>query len=85
MLKMIVKENKTENVLLKEEQVQAYSELKETAKRRMGLKPIVEDIPMKKIRNKIDNTTAALILIEIAYKEGKINDRTYNNIQKKYA
>ena len=32
----------------------------------------------------IDNTTAALILIEIAYKEGKINEKTYSNIQKKY-
>lgn len=82
---MIVKENKIEKVLLKEETVQVYSELKKTAKRRRGLKSIVDEIPMKKTRYKIDNTTAALLLIEIAYKEGKINDRTYNNIQKKYA
>jgi cellobiose-specific phosphotransferase system component IIC len=35
--------------------------------------------------NKIDNTTSALLLIEIAYKEGKINEKTYKNIQKKYS
>ena len=34
--------------------------------------------------NKIDNTSAALLLIQIAYKEGKINEKTYKNIQKKY-
>lgn len=34
--------------------------------------------------NKIDKTTSALLLIEIAYKEGKINEKTYKNIQKKY-
>jgi hypothetical protein len=39
----------------------------------------------RNVIKKIDTRSAALILIEIAYSEGKINERTYANIQRKYA
>lgn len=82
---MIVKENKSEKVLLKNEQVQSYLGLGETIGNQNNSNNITEEKAKKKIMNKIENTTAALLLIGIAYKEGKINERTYNNIHKKYA
>ena len=35
--------------------------------------------------NYINNIEAALILIDIAYKKGELNETTYNNIIKKYS
>ena len=45
----------------------------------------IDEKTNKNVIKKIDTRSAALILIEIAYKEGKINERTYSNIQRKYA
>lgn len=42
------------------------------------------DVIFMEVDMKIDNTYAAVILIEILYERGIVNETTYNNVVKEY-